>query len=252
MQIDIHFLALLCGHFLGDFVLQTDGLVQRKAKQARWLLCHVLLVSVLTWILLGTLDAWWLVIFVFVLHLLVDYIKLKIVNNRQTKSDHDFLLFIGDQALHILFTVLLWTWLSRSGTGASLTNHWVEIWGADYAKSLLLLTGLAVGVSGVGIVLMHQMTGFASELADKVKQGLPKGGKTIGTLERLLVFMFVLAGRPEGIGFVIAAKSVFRIGELTNREDRNHAEYIMIGTLRSFTYALVVAFITRWLMTQIE
>ena len=100
--------------------------------------------------------------------------------------------------------------------------------------------------------MKYQMVRFAAELAEEVKQGLPRGGKIIGMLERLLAFMFVLAGKPEGVGFVIAAKSVFRIGALTNREDRDHAEYIMIGTLRSFTYALIIAFSTKWLIGHIR
>jgi len=262
---------------MGDFVLQPDGIAEQKAKNTKWMLCHGLLVSTLTYILLGDPKAWWIAGIILFLHLLVDYIKVWISNrtqkcldfanrtirescsndkdseeNRQTKPERNLLLFIGDQALHILFIVALWLWLSLSGSAAFLTNHWAIIWGLNYAKGLLLLIGLATGVWGIAIVLKYQMEEFAVELTDTVKQGLPKGGKTIGVLERLLVFMFVIAGKPEGVGFVLAAKTVFRIGQLTNRQEKDHAEYIMIGTLRSFTYALFVAFAIKWLIGHIR
>lgn len=277
MQVDTLLLALLCGHFLGDFILQTDGLAERKTKHGGWLLYHVFVVSTITWILLGNLSAWWIAGLLLLLHLSIDYVKLRFSKKKQTGfdsankvshdsiqsdigsdetrqvvPDHDFMRFVGDQILHVLVIVALWFFVSKSGSGASFTNYWTTLLGLSYAKGLLLLTGLAVCVWGIGVVLKFQMAWFAADLADKVKQGLPKGGKTIGMLERLLVFMFVLAGKPEGVGFVIAAKSVFRIGELTNRNDKDHAEYIMIGTLRSFTYALVVAFITKWLIGHIR
>jgi hypothetical protein len=127
-------------------------------------------------------------------------------------------------------------------------NHWLRLWGDGYGRALLLTAGLATTVWALGVVLKHQMAGFAAQLPTGLRAGLPQAGRTVGQMERLLVFVFVLAGQPGAVGFVVAAKSVFRIGALTNRDDRDHAEYIMIGTLRSFAYALVVAFATRWLL----
>jgi len=57
--------------------------------------------------------------------------------------------------------------------------------------------------------------------------------------------MFILVGEPAGIGFLAAAKSVFRIGELKESTDRNLAEYILIGTLMSFTIAMVAGLAAR-------
>jgi hypothetical protein len=67
-------------------------------------------------------------------------------------------------------------------------------------------------------------------------------------LERFLIFLFVLAGHPEGAGFLVAAKSVFRFGELTNHQNRMEAEYITIGTLMSFSWGLAVALVTKLLI----
>ena len=45
-------------------------------------------------------------------------------------------------------------------------------------------------------------------------QSLPNAGQWIGYIERILILTFVLIGSIEGAGFLLAAKSVFRFGEL--------------------------------------
>lgn len=276
MHTDIQLLALVCGHFWGDFVLQSDQLVALKATHRRWMFVHVLQVALLTGLLLGNVAvAAMLVPLLFLLHWLIDSLKIRITaglrppappalpsavssgkddclaDTRQDAAHRSLWWFFGDQLLHLLSLLVLWSCCSAIPGPLWQHNHWLALWGGQYTKGLILMTGLALGIAGVGIVLKYQMAEFAVALSDQSRQGLPRGGKTIGLLERLLVFMFVLAGKPEAIGFVIAAKSVFRIGDLTHRADRDHAEYIMIGTLRSFAYALVIAFLTKWLMNQV-
>ena len=69
----------------------------------------------------------------------------------------------------------------------------------------------------------------------------------IGLLERALIFLMVLAGQPAGIGFLIAAKSVLRFD--TASKDQRASEYVIIGTLASFGWALLVSFATLSLIT---
>ena len=71
--------------------------------------------------------------------------------------------------------------------------------------------------------------------------GLKDGGRIIGFLERLLIFVFILSGQFAGVGFLVAAKSIFRFGELKDSENRKQAEYIIIGTFTSFLLAIVVS-----------
>ena len=52
----------------------------------------------------------------------------------------------------------------------------------------------------------------------------------------------------EGIGFLLAAKSVFRFGDLNNSKDRNLTEYVLIGTLLSFGIAIIIAGIFKYLI----
>ncbi len=66
-------------------------------------------------------------------------------------------------------------------------------------------------------------------------------GKTIGIIERLLVYFFVLTQNTAAVGFVVAAKGFARFRELENRV---FAEYVLIGTLLSVSSAVLVAILT--------
>ena len=81
------------------------------------------------------------------------------------------------------------------------------------------------------------MTSWSKALHDSNDQSLNNAGKYIGMLKRLFVFSFVITGNWQAIGFLLAAKSVFRFGDLKESKDRKLTEYILIGTLLSFGIA---------------
>ncbi|WNW02251.1 hypothetical protein RRF68_02180 [Tenacibaculum sp. HL-MS23] len=77
----------------------------------------------------------------------------------------------------------------------------------------------------------------------KEDDSLAKAGKYIGILERLLIFTFIVIGQWAGVGFLLAAKSIFRFGDLTSAKDRKLTEYILIGTLLSFGLAILTGLV---------
>lgn len=79
-------------------------------------------------------------------------------------------------------------------------------------------------------------------------QSLPNAGQWIGYIGRILILTFILIGSFEGIGFLLAAKSVFRFGELNKAKEIRTTEYVMIGTFSSFAIAILTGiFLTRFL-----
>ena len=58
---------------------------------------------------------------------------------------------------------------------------------------------------------------------------MPNAGQWIGYIERVLILTFVLIGSIEGVGFLLAAKSVFRFGELNKAKEIRTTEYVLIG-----------------------
>ena len=92
------------------------------------------------------------------------------------------------------------------------------------------------------------MANWSDSLNDSHDESLNNAGKYIGMLERLFVFTFVITGNWEAIGFLLAAKSVFRFGDLKESKDRKLTEYILIGTLLSFGLAIATGLLINELL----
>jgi hypothetical protein len=89
----------------------------------------------------------------------------------------------------------------------------------------------------------------ATIAAPDQRPGLPspaRVGAAIGILERILIVTFVLAGAEAAIGFVIAAKTIARFRQL---DDRDFAEYYLLGTLGSVSVAILTALVARAALT---
>jgi hypothetical protein len=71
-------------------------------------------------------------------------------------------------------------------------------------------------------------------------------GRVIGMLERILIYFFVLINEFAAIGFIIAAKGFTRFKELDERE---FAEYVLIGTLLSAASSIFTAIIVKQLIS---
>jgi len=72
------------------------------------------------------------------------------------------------------------------------------------------------------------------------RKGLRDGGATIGMLERCLVLTFVLAANYGAIGLILAAKGLLRYPEIKDTQDQKMPEYILVGTMLSLIWAVVV------------
>ncbi|MFV9425117.1 hypothetical protein [Microbacterium sp. S1037] len=89
----------------------------------------------------------------------------------------------------------------------------------------------------------------ATEPGDPVSTPSPvlKGGRLIGPLERILVFVLTLAGAYTLIAAVFAAKGIVRFPEISaDGKSGNRAEYFLIGSLVSWVTALAAAFLVWW------
>ncbi|MCD2169449.1 hypothetical protein LPW41_07005 [Microbacterium sp. JC 701] len=74
-----------------------------------------------------------------------------------------------------------------------------------------------------------------------------KGGRLIGPLERILVFVLTLTGAYTLLAAVLAAKGIVRFPEISrDRDDGDRAEYFLIGSLVSWVTALAAAFLVWW------
>jgi putative PIN family toxin of toxin-antitoxin system len=70
----------------------------------------------------------------------------------------------------------------------------------------------------------------------------------IGIIERILILIFILSEQFQSIGFLEAAKSIFRFSEI-QKEGNPKAEYFSLGTLASFLLAVVVGVGIKYLVS---
>jgi len=98
------------------------------------------------------------------------------------------------------------------------------------------------GVPLVGIFL--KKFDLSQTNSEEIK-GLPGAGRMIGMVERGIILTFILFGDLASISFIFVAKSMARFKQL---EDRQFAEYYLIGTLLSFFFAIIVALIVQVLV----
>ena len=101
------------------------------------------------------------------------------------------------------------------------------------------------------MLIQKTMKPFSDQLGDEGEKGLTGGGHYIGYLERSLIILLVLSGYPDAVGFLIAAKSILRFGEINKSENRKMSEYIIIGTFMSFGWALLIAFLSAMALQQL-
>jgi len=154
-----------------------------------------------------------------------------------------------------------------TAAGAWLADHllyagWLQAHAGGRWLPVLIGALLVVGEANILVRLILQATGVtprrrgseqpvdplqtpAGLILPPPPAGLPatldrgeyNAGRFIGVLERLLVYVVVVQGQYMAIGLILAAKGFARFKEL---DERDFAEYVLIGTLLSVTTALAV------------
>jgi hypothetical protein len=225
------FLKFMLAHILGDFVFQPEKWVkdkeEKKVKSVR-LYLHISVHAVLLLLILQfNLKEYWLgFILIIVSHYLFDLLKIY-VQNKKTKR----IWFFIDQVLHLL--ILVFAFLLYTDFTFSLKSIFTD-------KNLLLTIAILLVTYVSAIIIKMIITQWNPESKKENDDSLAKAGRYIGILERLFIFIFVVTNHWQAIGFLLAAKSVFRFGDLTASKDRKLTEYILIGTLLSFGLALLI------------
>ncbi len=231
-------IKLLFAHLFSDFILQSNRLCQGKRKDGhiKWayLIPHSLTHAVMAYLLVAQWYKWIVPAIIFSTHLIIDYIKSKYQKD-------NIKTFLTDQIFHIVVIFALWLYLCDSNTilkwiWCNLSN--INLWYVITAYLLILKP-----TSILLCLFIKKWTQDENNL-----QSLPNAGKWIGYLERILILTFILTKNIEGVGFLLAAKSIFRFGELNKAKDIKTTEYVLIGTFSSFTIAILVGVITTKLM----
>ena len=221
------FIKLVLAHLIGDFILQPSKWVLHKQSnkvRSKYLYLHVLLHFLLYMLLLWDLSLWKIALVITVGHFLIDLLKLYTDSLFKNKS----IPFFIDQGLHILLIYCC----------VFYANLYVHTLSLIQNLDWYLITAIVFVTYPAAIIMGKILEGMSNQIETDHKS-LPNAGKYIGIIERLFVLIFIVIGRWEVIGLLIAAKSVFRFNDLKERNNRKLTEYILIGTLVSFGLAIL-------------
>lgn len=241
-------LGLVLVHLLGDFALQPRRWVEarymRKVRSPQ-LYLHAALHGGLAFAVLGaailthsthSTDASLAMalggaVTVAVSHMAIDLGKSYLSPTRLR-------WFMLDQALHLL--VLLGVWLAWLGSWQPLVAFWQWLF---TPQVLGIVVAYVLVTRPLSIVIALVIQRWSAEIDNPGT--LIAAGARIGMAERVLVLTLVLLDQLTAIGFLLAAKSVLRFGELRGAQDRKLTEYVLMGTLLSVSTAMVLGLLIR-------
>jgi len=234
---------LILGHVACDFYFQPNSWVKKKNEfhhKSKELYFHSALHGIVAAFIFCVLSSGSTVlnvmcvgITVSVTHYVTDLIK-------SYSQKWPLAYFIADQLVHI--GVLIAVWLVVTGQVESFTEQ-LTIDNLSHKHALYMLAYLAI-FKPASILIAMILKPWTSDLRpEEGDDTLKSAGQQIGYLERFLMLTFILLSQYSVIGFLLAAKSVFRFGDLTASKDKKLTEYVMLGTLASVTVTISIGLI---------
>ncbi|MBS8264417.1 DUF3307 domain-containing protein [Mesobacillus boroniphilus] len=283
-------LSLIIAHLLADFYLQTDRMVHDKLNNIKKHILHHFLVNTAVlaagWLLFyrendPVMNVVWPVLFITSTHLIIDLVKIKLVDQYTARENLNKLwFFILDQLLH-LFMLLIALQLFYQKSLISNFDSFIKLLfeegrQMDAASTILVIVIILIlgtTVSGHLIrILLGSLPGqlltfegkytFKNELKEPAYQQTSNGerglseqysymifnkhdmsrGKLIGYIERLLVILLTYYSSYPAIAFIVTAKSIARFKQM---DDRDWAEYFLLGTLTSMFMGIMFGILLR-------
>lgn len=230
-------IQLFLAHILTDFVLQPTSWVRHKREKratSAYLYIHAVIAGLLTYILLQKWHFWIPPVVVAISHFFIDLWKL------HQKKDN-LKIFLLDQLFHVLVLIIVWMVLVDN------TSEVIPFFEAVFnsAQLLLIISAYLIVIFPVGFIIGKATARWQNEILNtEDRTGLQDAGLYIGIFERILVLTFILTGNFSAIGFLIAAKSILRFSDKTETGARKQTEYVLIGTLISFSITILLGLLT--------
>ncbi len=231
-------IPFLLMHIICDFYLQPNQWVESKKEstyRSPELYFHSLLHGIALLVPAFMLGIDWrsaacLVAIVAISHFVIDLWKVT------TQNGDKFSYFVIDQALHGSVLATLAFHMVDGLTIDTVIQH------ENFSSGVMVVFAYLIILKPTSIVIGSVLRKYPILGGDNNPSvsGLVAGGELIGYLERVLILTFTLVGSYAAVGFVLAAKSIFRFGELNKSNDRSMTEYVLIGSLVSVVITTLI------------
>ena len=192
-------------------------------------------------------------------HISIDFLKCCFTNRKQPK--HDLAGFLVDQGLHLLLIIMIWQLVGLRFNpavgnfyGLLLLPKTLAVFKANLTPEVKFSLNHLLSAAIVYVYITFGGAFFIRKLLDWIGKSGPasegqaiefaRTGHFIGILERFLILTLVINNALTAVAFVFTAKSIARFSELNNRQ---FAEYYLIGTLLSTAIAISGGFVLNYL-----
>ncbi len=230
-------LQLVLAHFMGDFICQPNQWVVHKKThgiRSKFLYAHVFIHLLLLLITTQFQKKYiFSILFIIVFHFIIDILKIYLEKKYSTKN-----YFFIDQIFHFITIGIVVNWFFPFDINFQYL----------YKPQRFLLIVALILVTSVSAIILKIILKKLVFIEQSSENETNNAGKYIGILERLFIFLFIYLNFWQGIGFLLAAKSIFRFGDLKEAKDVKLTEYILIGTLLSFGSAIVIGLLYKKLL----
>lgn len=235
---------LIAAHMVTEWIFRLDFWKHLQRSGKRFLMERLLqgvLAGVLVYLWVGSWKSFWLPLVIF-------FSRICIAGWKYGK-ENTILPDIVKQIVYLLILLGCWVVLVSLNIADIITilmsiSSNAKLW----AIGLAYITVIWPAGAWIGKVTEP----WRKELDESIFRGLAKAGLWLGRLERILILTFVLLNHYDAIGFLIAAKSIFRFSEIKSSGDRKEAEYILFGTMLSFVIAIFMGILVIWFFKQLQ
>lgn len=238
MVFSLLLVALIIGHLLADFYWQPMSWVNDRNTRhfkAKKLYYHVLVHGVTSALIITLWEytfGWQQLSSVFLATSII-VISHYFIDIAKSYSNKGVVPFLFDQIAHIIIIIAISIWLTDN---LQFTNSVMAL--LTNSKALWVIAGYLIILNPSAVFIRMMLERITNHFSSD--GSLPLAGQSIGMLERVLMLTFILLDQFAGLGFLIAAKSVFRFGDLSASKDKKLTEYVMLGTLLSVSVTLFV------------
>lgn len=249
----IVFILFILGHLIGDFFFQSEKLAEKKEQKSGWLLLHaaeytaaMILVILPVYTSKALAGALLLSLFHFITDTAKYFLKAKYRRSGALSLKKERNIFAADQMLHLaaiaVVTYLLIYEQLCTGQPVFMENPEVRfmftVSGFKETACLSWVTALLMTGKPANLCIQRLLAVYRPEEPNEKDT---RAGRMIGTVERIIMLVFLAFSQYSALGFVLTAKSIARYDRIS--KDQNFAEYYLLGTLLSTLLVILISFL---------
>ena len=175
----------------------------------------------------------WAAVYLSAMHFMIDGVKYVLIRKKKIKKSG--MLFIWDQILHVISifgVAYIMVEYKFQMHHYAIINDICTVFDINAVVAAKWILALLILHTPSNILIQSLLSGYKpKEDRQNLIEADNKVGRKIGTIERLIMLMFISMNQYAAMGLVLTAKSIARYDKITKNE--KFAEYYLLGTLLS-------------------